>query len=300
MSALDTAMPARMTEVRAAIKTGLETALARLPAGELRDAMEYGCVGGKRIRGFLVMESARLHGAEDAAALPVALAVEMLHAYSLIHDDLPAMDDDDLRRGMPTCHIQWSEATAILAGDALQSLAFEQLTDPAVGDTEVRVTLVRRFAEAIGARGMVWGQMQDISAEQAVEPLDLNAVKSLQQAKTGALIGFAATAGAVMRGADPAPMAEYARNLGLAFQIADDILDVTGDEETAGKRVGKDAAAGKATFVSLLGLEEARDKAAAMVRRAELALTPYGDGDQTGAAAENLRQLARFVIHRQT
>lgn len=297
---MDTAMPARMTEVREAIGAGLETALARLPQGELSDAMRYACLGGKRIRGFLAMESARLHGADDESALPVALAVEMLHAYSLIHDDLPALDNDDLRRGMPTCHIQWSEATAILAGDALQSLAFEQLTDPAIGNAEVRVTLVRRFADAIGARGMVWGQMQDLSAEQAVEPLDLNAVKSLQQAKTGALIGFAATAGAVMRGADPAPLAEYARNLGLAFQIADDILDVTGDQETAGKRVGKDAAAGKATFVSLLGLDEARVKAAAMVHRAELALGPYADTKQPGSAAENLRQLARFVIHRQT
>ncbi len=228
--------------------------------------------------------------------MPVAVAVELLHAYSLVHDDLPAIDNDDLRRGLPACHVQWSEATAILAGDALQSLAFEQLTDPVIGPADIRITLVRRFAEAVGARGMVWGQMQDLAAETAVEPLDLPAVKALQQAKTGALMGFAATAGAIMAGADPAPMAEYARNLGLAFQIADDILDVTGTEETTGKRVGKDAAAGKATFVSLLGLEEARDKAAAMIHRAELALDQYGDTE----AAGNLRQLARFVIHRQT
>ncbi|HRO16047.1 MAG TPA: polyprenyl synthetase family protein, partial [Paracoccus sp. (in: a-proteobacteria)] len=226
----------------------------------------------------------------------VAVAVEMLHAYSLVHDDLPAMDDDDLRRGMPTCHIQWSESTAILAGDALQTLAFRQLTNDAIGTPEVRVELIRRFADAVGARGMVWGQAQDIAAESALEPLDLAAVKALQQAKTGALFGFAATAGAVMAGDDPAALQEYARNLGLAFQIADDILDVTGDEAQTGKRVGKDAAAGKATFVSLLGLEEARDKAAAMVHRAELALDAYGDDP----AAGNLRQLARFVIHRQT
>ena len=289
-------MKARMDAVRAAVQQGLDDALADLPEGDLADAMRYACVGGKRVRAFLAMESARLHGLPDTAALPVAVAVEMLHAYSLVHDDLPAMDDDDLRRGMPTCHIQWSEATAILAGDALQTMAFRQLADDAIGGCEQRLALIRRFADAVGARGMVWGQARDIAAQTAVEPLDLAAVKTLQQAKTGALIGFAATAGAIMAQADPTPLADYARQLGLAFQIADDILDVTGDEATTGKRVHKDAAAGKATFVSLLGLEEARDKAAALVARAESALDPYGESD----AAGNLRALARFVIHRQT
>ncbi|WP_112873198.1 polyprenyl synthetase family protein [Paracoccus endophyticus] len=289
-------MKARMDAVRAAVQQGLDNALADLPDGDLADAMRYACVGGKRVRAFLVLESARLHDLPDTAALPVAVAVEMLHAYSLVHDDLPAMDDDDLRRGMPTCHIQWSEATAILAGDALQTLAFRQLTDEAIGGCEQRMALIRRLADAAGARGMVWGQARDIAAQSAVEPLDLAAVKTLQQAKTGALIGFAATAGAIMAQADPAPLADYARQLGLAFQIADDILDVTGDEATTGKRVHKDAAAGKATFVSLLGLEEARDKAAALVTRAESSLDPYGESD----AAGNLRALARFVIHRQT
>lgn len=289
-------MQQRAAEIREAVQAALQRALADLPEGELADAMRYACVGGKRVRAMLALESARLHGLDDETAMPVAVAVELLHAYSLIHDDLPAIDDDDLRRGLPACHVQWSEATAILAGDALQSLAFEQLTDPVIGTADIRVTLLHNFAQAVGARGMVWGQMQDLAAETAVEPLDLPAVKALQHAKTGALMGFAATSGAIMAGADPKPMAEYARNLGLAFQIADDILDVTGDEETTGKRVGKDAAAGKATFVSLLGLEEARDKAAAMIHRADLALEPYGEAEP----AENLRQLARFVIHRQT
>ena len=286
----------RLTAVQDAVAAAVEGALADLPPGDLTDAMRYACVGGKRIRAFLVLESARLHGLDDATAMPVAVAVELLHAYSLVHDDLPAMDDDDLRRGMPTVHIQWSEATAILAGDALQSRAFEMLTDDRIGDCEVRVALLRRFAEAVGARGMVWGQAQDIAAETALEPLDLAAVKALQRAKTGALIEFAAISGAVMAKADPGPLGNYARHLGLAFQIADDILDVTGDPEQTGKRTGKDAAAGKATFLSLLGLEGARDKAAQMVQKADEALNAYPDSDPAG----NLRQLARFVIHRQT
>lgn len=286
----------RLEAVRASVGTAIEAALADLPPGDLTDAMRYACVGGKRIRAFLVLESARLHGLDDASAMPCAVAVELLHAYSLVHDDLPAMDDDDLRRGMPTVHIQWSEATAILAGDALQSRAFGLLTDPALGDPDIRVALIDRFAHAVGARGMVWGQAQDIAAETALEPLDLAQVKALQQAKTGALIEFAATAGAIMAKADPAPMQDFARHLGLAFQIADDILDVTGDAELTGKRTGKDAAAGKATFVSLLGLDGAQDKAAQMVQKAEAALNAFPDSDPAG----NLRQLARFVIHRQT
>ena len=266
--------------------------MANLPPGELTDAMRYACIGGKRVRAFLVMESARLFGVEDSAALPVAAAVEALHAYSLVHDDLPAMDDDDLRRGLPTVHVQWSEATAILAGDALQTLAFGLLTDARIGTPETRLTLLQGFAEAVGARGMVWGQAQNIAAETALEPLDIVAIKRLQQAKTGALIQFSATAGAVLAGQDPEALAEYARNLGLAFQIQDDILDVTGDEAETGKRTGKDDAANKATFVSLLGLEGAQDKARKLIRGAESALEPYGD------AAANLRQLARFVIER--
>ncbi|MDP5308579.1 polyprenyl synthetase family protein [Paracoccus sp. 2205BS29-5] len=272
----------------------MDEALAALPQGELRDAMAYATVGGKRLRGFLVLESARLHGLTEDAALPVALAVEALHAYSLVHDDLPAMDDDDLRRGMPTCHIQWSEATAILAGDALQTLAFELLTDEAIGDAAARLRLIRALARAAGAAGMVWGQALDIAAETAAQAPDLKAIKRLQGAKTGALIRFAATAGPLMAGDDVAALDGYARNLGLAFQIADDILDVTGDEALTGKRVGKDSGAGKATFVSVLGLDGARAEAARLAHDAVASLADYGDD------AENLRDLARFVIERDT
>jgi len=284
----------RLEDVQRATASAIEAALADLPPGDLSDAMRYASTGGKRVRAFLVLESARLHGVEDIRAMPVAVAVELLHAYSLVHDDLPAMDDDDLRRGQPTCHIRWTEATAILAGDALQTQAFALLADPAVGPAGARIALVARLAEASGPRGMVWGQAQDIAAETAGTPLDLPAIEALQHAKTGALIRFSATAGAILASADPAPLEDYARNLGLAFQIADDILDVTASAEQTGKRTGKDQAAGKATFLSLLGLEEARARAAEMVARAEAALDPYG------GRAGNLRALARFVIHRQT
>lgn len=285
-------MQARLDEVKALVAGALSRAIDPLPEGELRDAMRYACTGGKRIRAFLVMESARLHDVADHAALPVAAAVEALHAYSLVHDDLPAMDDDDLRRGQPTVHVRWSEATAILAGDALQTLAFDLLTTPEIGDAAVRVALLGEFAKAVGAQGMVHGQMLDIAAESAATPLTLGEITRLQEGKTGALIGFAATSGAIMAGADPAALRSYAASLGLAFQIADDILDVTGDEARTGKRVGKDDAAGKATFVSLLGLDAARGMAADLSARARAALAGYGE------TAGNLRELARFVIDR--
>ena len=287
-------MQARLDGVKAQVQAALDRAIGDLPPGELRDAMGYACAGGKRIRAFLVMESARLHGVSDHAALPVAAAVEALHAYSLVHDDLPAMDDDDLRRGLPTLHVRWSEATAILAGDALQSLAFGLLADPAIGDPAARLRLVAAFAQAVGGAGMVWGQALDIAAETAAQPLTLDRITELQGGKTGALIRFAALAGPLIADADPAPLAAYADALGLAFQIADDILDVTGNEDVTGKRVGKDASAGKATFVSLLGLDGARAEAARLIRAADAALDPYGE------AAGNLRHLARFVIERDT
>lgn len=286
-------MQAALAEARATVEAALTAALDALPEGELRDAMRYACTGGKRLRAFLVLESARLHGVAPQA-IPVAAAVEMLHAYSLVHDDLPAMDDDDLRRGLPTTHVRFSEATAILAGDALQSLSFQLLADPAIGTAQARLRLVAAFARAVGAEGMVLGQALDIAAEQATRPLDLAAITRLQMGKTGALIGFSATAGALIAGDDPAALAAYAADLGLAFQIADDILDVTGDAATTGKRTGKDAAAGKATFVSLLGLDGARAEAARLAGRAQSVLAPYGAG------AQNLRELARFVIERET
>ena len=265
------------------------------PLGDLPvvQAMRYATSGGKRLRGFLVLETARLHGVDAARALYPAAAVEMLHAYSLVHDDLPCMDDDDLRRGQPTVHVKWNQATAVLAGDALQTLAFETLTRDAVSDDPaVRLELVASLARASGAQGMVLGQALDIAAETASEPLTLEEITRLQDGKTGALIRWSAEAGAVMAGADVKPMRDYATALGLAFQIADDILDVEGDATKAGKRLGKDAEAGKATFVSLLGLEGAKVRAAELVDQAQAALAPFG------AKADTLRQAARFVIAR--
>jgi farnesyl diphosphate synthase len=287
-------MQDRLTAVQAQVQAELDRAIDPLPGGELSDAMRYAVSGGKRLRAFLVMESARLHGVADAAALPAAAAVEALHAYSLVHDDLPAMDNDDLRRGQPTVHVKWSDATAILAGDALQTLAFGLLTQDVIGEPASRLRLVAALARAAGAEGMVWGQALDIAAETAPLPLDLEAITLLQGGKTGALIRFAATAGPLIAGDDPAALDLYAREVGLAFQIADDILDVTGCEMRTGKRVGKDDAAGKATFVSLLGLQGATEAARHHVAAAEAAVAEYG------AAAGNLRALARFVIERDT
>jgi farnesyl diphosphate synthase len=256
------------------------------------DAMRYAVRGGKRLRGFLVLEGARMLGVGEAQAVSAAAAIEALHAYSLVHDDLPCMDDDDLRRGQPTVHRKWDEATAVLAGDALQTLAFELLFDPALGSAEVRMELVAGLARASGIDGMVLGQALDIAAETAGRSLTLEEITALQAGKTGALIGFAAEAGAVIAGADRAPLRRYAAALGLAFQIADDILDVTGDEAKTGKRLHKDAEAGKATFVSLLGLDGARARAAELVQEAEAAVAGYGN------AAANLIAAARFVIAR--
>jgi farnesyl diphosphate synthase len=275
-----------------AVRAHLAAVMAPLGDAPVVQAMRYAVAGGKGLRGFLVLESAALHGVDRASALPAAAAVEALHAYSLVHDDLPAMDDDDLRRGRPTVHVKWDEATAILAGDALQTLAFELLADPLIGPAEVRVALVASLAQAAGAEGMVLGQALDIAAESAAEPLTLEAITALQDGKTGALIRWSAEAGTVIGGADPGPMRAYATALGLAFQIADDILDEVGDEARAGKRLHKDAGRGKATFVSLLGLDGARDRATALVAEAEAALAPHGD------RAGPLRELARFVIAR--
>ena len=284
--------PERLSEVQLVVQHALDQAVARLPAGDLRDAIGYAAQGGKRLRAFLVLESAALFDIPVAQALPAAAAVEALHAYSLVHDDMPCMDDDALRRGQPTVHVKWDEATAVLAGDALQTLAFELCCDPALGPAERRVALVAALAQASGAEGMVYGQALDIAAETAAAPLTLDEITRLQAGKTGALISFAAEAGAILAGADRTPLASYARALGLAFQIADDILDVEGDAALVGKQVGKDAQAGKATFVSLLGLEGAKARAAALIDEAEAALAPYG------AKAQNLREAARFVISR--
>ena len=231
--------PDRLAQAAAEIGAALEAALAGKADQPVVEAMRYALRGGKRLRGFLVLESAALHGISRAAALPAAAAVEALHAYSLVHDDLPCMDDDDLRRGQPTVHVKWDEATAVLAGDALQTLAFALCCDPVLGPAERRVALVAALAQASGAEGMVLGQALDIAAESAAAPLTLEEITALQAGKTGALIGFAAEAGAILAGADRGPMRAYAEAFGLAFQIADDILDVEGDPEAAGKRLAR-------------------------------------------------------------
>ena len=254
----------------------------------IADAMRYAVQGGKGLRAFLVVEGALLHGANDQDAATCAGAIEALHAYSLIHDDLPCMDDDDLRRGQPTVHRKWDEATAVLAGDALQTLAFEMLAS-----VDAPRDLILSFAQAAGIAGMVGGQAMDIAAETAETPLTLDQIIALQRGKTGALIEWSATAGARLMGADTGPLQAYGEHLGLAFQIWDDVLDVTGDSDTVGKAVGKDANAGKATFVSLLGLPEAKSRAVTLVQQACDALSDYG------TAADTLRDAARFVIERE-
>ncbi len=281
----------------AALARARHIALAELRAvlagdsGPVAQAMLYACEGGKGLRGFLVLEGARLHGLAEVQAAPVAAAIEALHAYSLVHDDLPCMDDDDLRRGRPTVHRAWDEATAVLAGDALQSLAFELVCRAGI-PAEPRVHLVLALAQAVGVAGMVGGQALDIAAESAPVPLSLEEIMALQARKTGALIAWSAAAGARMAGADAGPLLRYGHALGLAFQIADDILDVEGSAAEVGKATGKDAAAGKATFVSLLGLDAARIRARSLVEEACAALVPYGE------EAGTLREAARFVTSR--
>ncbi len=250
--------------------------------------------GGKRMRPLLVVAACDLFHVDRERALRVAVAIECVHCYSLIHDDLPCMDDDDLRRGKPTVHKAYDEATAVLAGDSLHALAFEILADPAThGDPAARAELVLELAKASGPNGMAGGQMMDIAATD--EAFDLGETTRLQQLKTGALIGFCLEAGAIM-GRIPeqgrTPLRGYARDLGLAFQIADDLLDVEGSSAKTGKAVGKDAAAGKATFVSLLGIERARTQAAMLIDQAIDHLHSFG------AEADLLRAIARFAIAR--
>jgi farnesyl diphosphate synthase len=263
----------------------------------LMEAMRYASLaGGKRIRPFMVTAGARLFAVAESCALRVAASVEMVHCYSLVHDDLPAMDDDDLRRGQPTCHVRFDEATAILAGDALLTRAFEVLADiPTHPDPQVRSQLVLALAKAAGADGMVGGQMLDLLAENA--SLDMPEITRLQRMKTGALIAFACESGAILgKAAEPARHAlrAYAHDLGLAFQIADDLLDVEGTAEEVGKKTGKDAAQGKATFVSLLGAERAKAQAQMLAEQACRHLEMFDE------KADYLRELARFVISRRT
>ncbi|UFN49870.1 polyprenyl synthetase family protein [Roseomonas sp. OT10] len=293
------ALAAALAEAQAEIEEALDTLLppAEGPEAPLLAAMRHAAMGGgKRLRGFLVLEGARQFRVARASALRVAAAIEMLHAYSLVHDDLPAMDDDDLRRGRPTVHKQWDEATAILAGDALQTQAFAVLAAPDThSDPAVRAELCLRLAQAAGARGMCGGQMLDMLAEAATEPLGEAAVARLQLLKTGKLIEFSAEAGAIL-GKAPHPqrvaLAAYGHDIGAAFQIADDLLDATATEAEAGKRTGKDAGAGKATLVGLLGAGRAAAQAERLVEQAKAHL------DGMGGEAGLLRALADFVIAR--
>ncbi|TWT05830.1 polyprenyl synthetase family protein [Reyranella sp. CPCC 100927] len=265
------------------------------PEARLFEAMRYSALsGGKRLRAFFVMTGAALFGVSTQAAQRVAAAVEFVHAYSLIHDDLPAMDDDDFRRGQPSCHKRFDEATAILAGDALQSLAFEVLAhEDTHGDPSVRIQLISGLAQAIGPHGMVAGQMVDMDA--SGKTLSIGQITRLQRLKTGALISYACSAGALLgKASDPArhALVAYAHDVGLAFQIADDLLDVEGTHEEIGKTPGKDVVTGKATFVSLLGRGRARDQASLLADQAGRHLDMFGD------KAELLRQAARYVVDR--
>lgn len=265
------------------------------PRNRLVEAMRYATIGGgKRIRPLLVTATAAMFGVSREAAVRVGTAIEAIHVYSLIHDDLPCMDDDGTRHGKPTVHVAFDDAAAVLAGDALHDFAFELLSDPATsGDPFVRIELIRTLAMASGMNGMCGGQMMDIVAE--TESFDLPTVTRLQQLKTGALLAASVEMGAIL-GHVPIEgrthLRGYARDIGLAFQIADDLLDLEGDEAAAGKALRKDEAQGKQTFLSLLGPDRAREQARRLVEQAVDLLQSYGP------EADLLRELARFIVER--
>lgn len=266
-------------------------------SARLVEAMRYAAIGGgKRVRPLLVCSTAALFGVSRDAALRAGAAIEAIHVYSLIHDDLPCMDNDDLRHGKPTLHKAYDEATAVLAGDALHALAFEILADDATSeDPFTRSELILTLGQASGMSGMAGGQMMDMVADAEGVVYDLHAVTRLQQLKTGALLAAAVEMGAILGKVAPqgrAHLRAYARDIGLAFQIADDLLDVEGDIEKAGKALRKDDAQGKQTFVTLLGVERAREQARALVDQAELRLASYGP------EADVLRALARYIVER--
>jgi farnesyl diphosphate synthase len=302
------AFSARLTEIAEQTESLLDRLLSpALPEGErarpkrLLEAMRYGSLGGgKRFRPFLVVESAALFGVPRAQGLMAGAALEFVHCYSLVHDDLPAMDNDDLRRGRPTAHKAYDEATAILAGDGHLTFAFDVLSRPETHPSAaVRIALVTALARAAGLGGMVGGQVLDLAAEgrfsDMARPQTLAEVETLQAMKTGALIKFGCVAGALLGEADAArldALARYGAAVGQAFQIADDILDIEGDAATVGKQTGKDAAAGKATIVGMLGVAKSKERLAALVAEANDALRPFG------ASADLLKEAARFVAER--
>lgn len=259
--------------------------------GEVKivDAMRYSLQGGKKLRAFFVLESSSLFDIDPDLAKWPASGIEAMHTYSLVHDDLPDMDNDDLRRGRPTVHKKWDVATAILVGDALQALSFELTLNSVVPNSN---KLAYNLGKAAGAKGMVLGQALDISAEKSAAALSLDDIIKLQQGKTGALILWAVTAGAYMASEDVRPLENYAKAVGLAFQIADDLLDATGDQIKAGKKLMKDASANKATFVSLLGIDGAQKKARDLIDEACDSISIYGQRSQS------LKQAAEFVISR--
>jgi farnesyl diphosphate synthase len=276
-----------LSEAQTLVEAHLETLLPESSGNRLRAAMRYAALGqGKRLRPYFVLESARLFDVPKVRALDVACALECVHCYSLVHDDLPAMDNDDLRRGLPTTHRKFDEATAILAGDALLTFAFEIL-----GRSNESSAVILALAKASGPQGMVGGQMLDIEAETKGFS-SLAEISAMQAMKTGALFQFACTSGALMAGADIAPLRTYADHIGLAFQIADDILDVESTPEALGKATQKDGPKGKATFVSFLGLEGAKVEAARLVEEAIASIKVYG------AKADNLAEAARFIVSR--
>lgn len=303
---MESASPDPFTARLESAASRVEAMLEKILSQEARDgeivrpdrvlsAMRYGVLnGGKRLRPFLVIETARLLDAPPEPALRIAAALECIHCYSLIHDDLPAMDDDDLRRGQPTVHIAFDEATAILAGDALLTLAFDVISseDTAL-PAQLRLRLVNALSRAAGVGGMVGGQALDLMAEQD-RPGEA-AIVQLQAMKTGALLRYACAAGAIAAGSDDltvAHMTRFGEIIGLAFQLADDLLDVTSDAATLGKATGKDAGRGKGTLVSLQGADAARQRLASMVAEAEDVLSPFGE------RAETLKRAASFIASR--
>jgi len=297
-SSPSSALPHAMQDASRVVDEALDRVLPK-PHGlhaRVHEAMRYATfAGGKRLRPFLVLNSARLFGVEVARAARVAAAIEVLHTYSLVHDDLPCMDDDDLRRGRPTAHIAFDEMTAVLAGDALLTIAFEILAHPDTHPSgDVRSALVLRLAEASGSNGMIGGQMIDMQAAQNAFGAD--EIVLLQRLKTGQLFEFSCEAGAILGQAkqeDRDRLRSYARDMGLVFQITDDLLDVTSTAEKTGKAVGKDKERGKATLVSVLGIDGARAEAEKLARRAAGTLAPYGN------AAPELCELPLFLLDRE-
>jgi farnesyl diphosphate synthase len=288
---------AALLRAASAVEVVLERVLPKPHGRHARvlEAMRYATfAGGKRLRPYLTLAGARLFGVPEARALRAAAAIEVLHTYSLVHDDLPCMDDDDLRRGRPTTHRMFDEATAVLAGDGLLTIAFEMLADPSTHPSgEVRAGLIGRLARAAGGEGMIGGQMMDmLSAEHDYDQAE---IVLLQRMKTGALFEFSAEAGAILAEAgdeDQARLRSFARDFGLAFQIADDLIDLTGAVETAGKAVGKDESQGKATLISIWGVDGARTESRRLADSAAEVLSPYG------RAADELRALPYFLLDR--